>query len=109
MQSTRRLATTDNFKFLFSRGRRIESPLFRVVWLKNNLPLSRFAFVTSRAVSKRAVIRNRLRRRAKEWYGKQTEFFSAPVDIAVIFKKEAAGATRAEFYAELKRATTQLL
>jgi len=103
------MATAPDFRFLFSRGRRVESPLFRLVWLKNNLACSRFAFVVSRAVSKRAVIRNRLRRRAREWYRKQGEPFQAPVDLAIIFKKEAASATRATLYEELKCTTAPLL
>jgi ribonuclease P protein component len=106
MQSMHRLAAASDFRFLFSRGRRIESPLFRLICLKNSLPFSRFAFVVSRAVSKRAVIRNRLRRRAREWYRKRSELLGAPVDLAVIFKKEAVGATRAALYAELERTTT---
>ncbi|MBI3442573.1 MAG: ribonuclease P protein component [Candidatus Sungbacteria bacterium] len=109
MQRTQRLAAANDFQLLFSRGRRFESALFRLVWRKNDLPCSRFVFVASKAVSKRAVIRNRLRRRVREWYGKQGELFPAPVDLALIFKKDAARATRASFYEELRRSTAILL
>ena len=102
------MAAAPDFRFLFSRGRRVESPLFRLVWIKNDRACSRFAFVASRAVSKRAVIRNGLRRRAREWYRKQGEFFRAPLDLAIIFKKEAVGATRTVLYEELTRTATSL-
>lgn len=107
MQPAQRLAAAD-FQLLFSRGRHVESPLFRLAWRKNDLARSRFAFVASKAVAKRAVVRNRLRRRAREWYRRRSELFHAPIDLAVIFKKDAAEATRALLYEELERTTTEL-
>ena len=109
MPSVQRLAVASDFRLLFSRGMRFESPLFRLVWRKNGLSHSRFGFVCSKAVAKRAVVRNRLRRRSREWYRKRLELFSSPVDLAVIFKKDAAGATRDLFYEELERSSAHLL
>lgn len=103
------MAASFDFRSLFLRGRRIQSPFFHLVWQKNGLSCPRFAFVASKAVSKRAVVRNRLRRRAREWYRKRSELFNVPVDVAIIFKKEAVGATRTLFYEELERTTTPLL
>ena len=98
-----RLATRNDFQTLFSRGARVESASFRVIWRKNSLAHSRFAFVASRAVSKHAVVRNRLRRRAREWYRKHLDVIRVPVDLAIIFKKNAKAATRKKFYEELER------
>ncbi|MBI4224750.1 MAG: ribonuclease P protein component [Candidatus Sungbacteria bacterium] len=109
MPPVQRLAAAGDFRLLFSRGMRFESPLFRLVWRKNNLPYSRFGFVCSKAVAKQAVVRNRLRRRSREWYRKRPELFTSPVDLAVIFKKDAARATRSLFYEELKRSSTRVL
>lgn len=109
MQRMQRLAAAGDFQLLFSRGRRLESSLFRLVWRKNDLPCSRFAFVASKTVAKRAVVRNRLRRRAREWYRRRAELFQRPVDLAIIFKKDVARATRALFYEELERSTATLL
>lgn len=109
MPSVQRLAAAADFRLLFSRGMRVESPLFRLVWRKNGLTHSRFGFICSKAVSKRAVVRNRLRRRSREWYRKQPELFLSPVDLALILKKDAVKATRAAFYEELERSTAHLL
>ena len=109
MQPSQRLSAAGDFRLLFSRGRRVESPLFCLVWRKNNLPCSRFAFVASKGVAKAAVVRNRLRRRAREWYRKRTKLFHASVDLAIIFKKDAVEATRDTFYEELERSTSTLL
>jgi len=108
MQSVQRLTAAD-FRLLFSRGRRVESPLFCVISRENNLSRSRLAFVASRVVAKRAVTRNRLRRRAREWYRKRADLFRVPVDLAVVFKKDAARATRDSFYEGLERSTSTLL
>lgn len=108
MPSRQRLAAAGDFRILFSRGVRIETPLFRLVWRRNNLPRSRFAFVVSKTVAKRAVARNRLRRRTREWYQKQAHRCAASVDLIIIFKREAAQATRASLYEELERASLPL-
>ena len=109
MRSNQRLAAADDFRLLFSRGKRVESPLFRLLWRTNGLALSRFAFVVSKAVAKRAVVRNRISRRAREWYRKRPELFHAPVDLVVLFQKAVVGATRALLYAELERCTAELI
>jgi len=48
------------------QGRRYENSFCKVVWLKNNLPVSRFAFVVSKKTSKKASVRNVLKRRLRE-------------------------------------------
>lgn len=108
MKKVYRLAAEKDFKQLFSKGRRTESSLFRAVARKNNLEFSRFAFVAPKTVEKRAVIRNRLRRRAREWTRKHLGLIPRSLDLALIFKKEAVHAPKKLFYEELAQIITRL-
>lgn len=96
-----RLQSAKDFRLLFRFGHRRESHCFKLSVLPNNLLFSRFAFIASKAVDKRAVMRNRLRRRAREWVRIHVSSFPEPVDIALFFKKEAKRATKKEFYEDL--------
>lgn len=96
-----RLQSAKDFRMLFRLGRRRETNLFRITTLPNHLPYSRFAFIASKTVDKRAVARNRLRRRCREWI---RIHFSAKIynmDIVIFFKPEAGRATKKEFYSSL--------
>ena len=88
---------------LMRYGRRVSSPLFQLVVQSTPLPQPRFVFVVGRAVDKRAVIRNRLRRRVAEYIRIHLGDMPSHRDIAVIIKKEAVGARRDDFYATLKQ------
>lgn len=91
-----------DFRQLFRKGQRFESVFFRLLVGKNLVEHSRFAFITPRSLDKRSTVRNRLRRRAREWVRKNP-VLSKPKDVAIIFKKEAVGATRKKFYEELDK------
>ena len=96
-----RLQSAKDFRVLFRLGHRRETNLFRLTALPNHLPYSRFAFIAPKTVDKRAVARNRLRRRCREW---TRAHFSSPthgMDIAIFFKQEAGRATKKEFYHSL--------
>lgn len=77
--------------------------MFRVVYLPNKNARPRFAFIAPRSIDKRAVLRNLLRRRTREWVRGHLDGLQKPLDVAVIFKKEAVSATRKNFYEELAR------
>ncbi len=84
-------------------GRRVSSPLFQLVVRPNTLSYPRFMFVAGRAVDKRAVVRNRLRRRAREYLRRHLAEMPTHCDIAVIIKKEAVAARRNDFYDALQQ------
>lgn len=88
---------------LMRSGRRISSPLFQLIVQPTPLPHPRFVLVVGRVADKRAVIRNRLRRRAAEYIRMHLADMPSNRDIAVIIKKEAVGARRDDFYAILKQ------
>lgn len=102
-----RLCGAEEIKLLFTKGKRIESPLFRIIFRENALSHARFLFVTPKAIEKRAVARNRIRRRAREWlYGSSVPQLS--LDVALVFKKDAIKSPRKFFYEELSRKTAHL-
>ena len=97
-----RLRDRNSFTVLFRRGKR-DSAFFKAVFAKNNSGHGRFAFVVSKSVSKSAVSRNTLRRRARERLRKNGYAAGQGLDFVLIFKKEAAGLTRSKFYEELEK------
>ena len=102
MKKSHKLRSEKDFQAVFRKGRRIESPLFRLFYRPNGLSFARFAFVAPRAADKRATRRNLLRRRAREWVRKRPEFISGSYDVALFFKKEAVSSPRPRFYEELE-------
>lgn len=103
MEKTYRLKSPQNFRFIFGRGRRAESAFFKAVFAKNDFNHGRFAFVVPKAVSKSAVMRNTLKRRAREWIRKNERVSCQSADLVLIFKKEAAGLSKNKFYEELEK------
>lgn len=96
-----RLQSAKDFRALFRFGRRRESVFFKVTTRPNGVAFSRFAFIAAKSVDKRAVVRNRLRRRCREWVRTHLSPPSISLDVAIFFEKEAKGATQKEFYKDL--------
>jgi ribonuclease P protein component len=109
MRRENRLRRPQDFKTLFTKGRRVDSAFFRISARRNFLAHPRFAFIVSGSVEKRAVRRNLVRRRAREWIRKNMESFREPVDLAILFKKEALASTKKRFYEELESAINRVL
>lgn len=109
MKASNRLRNADEIRLLFARGKRVDTPLFRMIVRKNHLAYARFLFVTPKTVDKRAVVRNRIRRRSREWIRTHVSIGAIGLDIALIFKKAAQSASRAVLYEELVRTFSSLL
>ena len=94
---------------VFKRGRRIHSASFSLIFLRNSEnPGPRLAFVVSRSVSKHAVVRNTLRRRAREWIRKFALTSLPPLDIVILFSKAAPKISRKNLYEELEHTLSQI-
>ena len=105
MKKVHHLTKADDFRALFKKGKRLESPLFFLLVGRNKIACARFAFITPRAIEKRAVKRNLLRRRAREWFRTRSGLLKDPLDITLTFKKTAVGIPRTKMYEELERIT----
>lgn len=93
------LTKKDDFTRIFRAGKRIQSNCLTLFIKENRFSHSRFAFVAPLSVDKRAVIRNRLRRRAREYVRKRLPYWrNASVDAILLFKKQAAGMSKRRLY-----------
>lgn len=91
---TARLTAPKSYQQVFKQGRRARDPLIGVVVRGNDLIAARLGVVVSRKVSTRAVVRNRIKRVAREVFRRRrTEL--PPADIVVIAYPPAATATNA--------------
>jgi ribonuclease P protein component len=61
-----RITKKKDFDKIFKSGKGKKEGFFVLKFIKNNLPESRFAFVVSLKVSKKAVVRNKIRRTLSE-------------------------------------------
>lgn len=96
LPKSRRLCLKRDFERVFASGRSVQGKLFRLKFLKNSLGLNRFAVVVSSKVSKKAVIRNRIRRRAWSTIASLDTSLGGNLDIVFVSLPEAA---RSDFLA----------
>jgi len=61
-----RIKKKKDFEVIFKNGKSFKNSLFILKVAKNNLKISRFGFVVSLKVSKKATVRNKIRRRMSE-------------------------------------------
>lgn len=96
-----RLHVSAEFQSVFGEGRRLSGTYFR---LHARLPLeggpTRLGVTVSKRVDKRAVVRNRLRRQARECF-RLSRAALPPGDYVLLAKPEAAKAGHAAVRAEL--------
>ena len=101
MKKIFRLASKEDFKCLYRYGLRFESSFIKLFIRDNTVRHPRFAFIVPKTVEKRAVARNKLRRRAKEWIRKRVLLRAEPVDVVLLFKKGVMEIPREKLYDEL--------
>ena len=61
-----RLKKKKYFENIFKRGRSVKEDLLSFKWRPNGLKVSRFGFIVSQKVSKKATVRNKIKRRLRE-------------------------------------------
>jgi len=90
LPKSRRLRLTRDFERVFAVRRAANGAFFRIKEHPNNLKTTRFAVVVSGKVHKRAVIRNRIRRRA--WSVLRDLYYRVPSghDIVIVALRDAA-------------------
>ena len=69
------------------QGKRISSRYLSLVYFENSSCLSSFAFIVPSAVSKKAVLRNRLKRRARAIVRGLLERIKEGYGVVIFFKK----------------------
>lgn len=91
-----RLRHDKDIKALFAKGKSVFGMQIGIKFKKNQLPTSRFTVVVGTKVSKRAVERNRLKRRLRAIVQKHFETIAPGYDVMILTKKEALTKTFAE-------------
>lgn len=105
LPKSRRLRLTRDFERVFAKGKALYGHYFKIRLNPSSRSLSRFAVVVSSKVHKRAVVRNRIRRRAWSVLANIHLLTPASSDIAIIALPPAASAD----FTEIAKEITQLL
>lgn len=79
-----RLKKKKDFEKLFKDGMSFQEKFLVLKINKNNLSNNRFGFIVSKKISKKAVVRNKIKRRLREIVKKGINDYRKGFDIAVI-------------------------
>lgn len=97
LTSPHRILETKDFKQVFQKGRSVFDPLFLLRYTRRDEQISRFGFVISTKVSKKAVQRNKIKRRLREITRKEPLFLENGYDYVFIVKKPSVNAPFKQF------------
>lgn len=98
-----RLSANKEIKTVLQKGQIFFNPLFNIKYLKNNLLNSRFCIVVSTNISRKATIRNLLKRRLSAIIDKSLPNFSQNFDIVILTKPAATAANYQEISQVLQK------
>ncbi|MFA5166510.1 MAG: ribonuclease P protein component [Candidatus Paceibacterota bacterium] len=97
-----RLKRNNDIGRVLKSGIAIKGKYLIIKIVTNNLPNSRFGFITSLKVSKKAVIRNKVKRILRDIARKQAKTFTDHKDILVIALPTCAQATYQQLNIDLQ-------
>jgi len=100
-----RVKKKKDFEALFKNSRSFKNNLFIFKIAKNSLEINRFGFVVSQKVSKRATVRNKVRRRLASAVRAEAKNTKAGADVVII---ALSGIEKKEF-SEVKEAVKNTL
>ena len=81
---TYKLKRDNDFKKVFKDGRYQSGGVVKIKFLKNNLTISRFAFLVGKKISKKATKRNKIRRIMEESIRLKFEQIKTGFDVVVL-------------------------
>lgn len=96
-----RLRLDKDIKTLFSKGKGVFGVICGIKFRRNNLPTSRFAVVVGTKVSKKAVVRNRLRRQIRAMLRQELKHFRPGYDLMILVRPASVNKTRDEIQTDL--------
>lgn len=88
LPKSNRLVRKKDFEKVFQKGRSFKENGLFLKKNQNNLDVSRFGFIISTKVSKKAVIRNKLKRRLREIVQRQLPDISPGFDVILVVNRE---------------------
>lgn len=99
------LSKKNDFKKVFKEGRYYRRDFLSLKITENNFGISRFGFVVSLRISKKAVIRNKIRRRLSEIVRLKLPQIKIGFDLVILTQPEIVG----KGYQETEKALDALL
>ncbi|PKL72081.1 ribonuclease P protein component [Candidatus Kuenenbacteria bacterium HGW-Kuenenbacteria-1] len=103
-----RLTKDRDFKFIFRKGRNCFKGEFGIKFLKNNLDVSRFGFVVSNKIAKKANKRNLIKRRLREIIRKNLSNIEVGLDVMIMARLEIKKLNFFELKEKLERTLWQI-
>lgn len=100
-----RLTKNKDFEKVTKEGQAIFSREIGLKWIKNNLSVSRFGIIVSLKIDKKAVVRNKIKRRIRAIIFQNLKTIKSGYDIIIITKPEIKNLN----YWQLKNKIEQLL
>lgn len=94
-------------KTIFGKSALLTSPYFNLKTQPNKEGVSRFGFVVSKKIDKRATVRNRIKRLLRSCIEENTEKIREGHDLLFVLKKEAIGKERSELCSSLLTVLSQ--
>lgn len=88
LKKINRISSRKEFLEIKNKGKLSGSPIFGVLILKNEDEFKKFGFIISKKISKRAVDRNKIKRRMAEVLKKNLDKFSLGIRMIFLVKKE---------------------
>lgn len=100
-----RLTRDKDFENVFRRGLSFDKKIIFLKITKNSLGLSRFGFVVSQKISKKAVQRNKIKRRMREIVRLKLKEIKPGFDVVITAKPDIMGKS----YQEIRETMEQIL
>ena len=102
LPKTCRVLHSTDYSTVLRSGKKTNDPLFSVTTAPNTLQQTRLGITVSRKVSKKAVVRNRIKRQVRESFRHNRPGLGS-VDMIVIARQPAASSTNPEIRAALQK------
>lgn len=101
--SVNRLRNEKDIKTLFAKGRSVFDVTLGIRFVPNNLPVTRFTVVVGTKISKRAVVRNKIKRRIRGIVEKRLLSIKPGFDVLFLVKKETIDQTHKQLVEQVER------
>lgn len=101
LQQSFRLRSSVDFSKTYKYGRSINSANFYIKYLATKQPVSKLAVVISKKVAKKAVVRNKIRRRFIEAIRQKWQIITPGYNIIITIKSDVSSKNQAEIQAEI--------
>lgn len=104
-----RLKKKKDFERVFKQGRGLREGFLSLKFIKNDLGLTRFGFVVGQKVSRKAVVRNKVKRFLRDLAKRKLAEVEKGLDIVIIAGKGAEAGNKEDTAASFNRLTVKFL